>query len=83
MPPEWNTRSMVEVPVLLVSGLPHELARPTGRPDRIQPPRSRKSYSHQKSRDPGQSFREWDDSWACAAAGQKNVYRERRRQAVW
>ncbi len=24
MPPEWNTRSMVEVPVLLVSGLPHE-----------------------------------------------------------
>ena len=29
MPPEWNTRSMVEVPELLVSGLLHESDWPT------------------------------------------------------
>src|SRR5580704_9731805 len=29
MPPEWNTRSMIEVPELLVSGLLHESDWPT------------------------------------------------------
>ncbi len=79
MPPEWNTRSMVEVPELLVSGLLHEFGlADLARLDRIQP---RRAFEHHLVIGRRETLTkvsgEWDDLGLCGRR-QKNADCERR-----
>jgi hypothetical protein len=72
MPPEWNTRSIVEVPELFVSGLLHESDWPTllG-----STPFSRATLSNiiwlSEGARPWPKFPANGMTWACAAAGRR------------
>src|SRR5712671_3778908 len=72
MPPEWNTRSIVEVPELFVSGLLHESDWPTllG-----STPFSRATLSNifwlSEGARPWPKFPANGMIWACAAAGRR------------
>ena len=81
MPPEWNTRSMVEVPELLVSGLLHESDWPTFLGAFNRATLSKIIWLSQGAR-PWPKFPANGMTWACAAAGRR-THRERRRRAVW
>ena len=81
MPPEWNTRSMVEVPELLVSGLLHESDWPTLLGAFSRATLSKIIWLSQGAR-PWPKFPANGMTWACAAAGRR-THRERRRRAVW
>ena len=84
MPPEWNTRSMVEVPELFVSGLLHEFGlADLARLDRIQPRHALENHLVIRRRETLAKVSRERDDLGLRRHGQKNAYRERRRQAVW
>jgi hypothetical protein len=70
MAPEWNTRSMVEVPELLVSGLLHESDWPTLLGAFSRATLSKIIWLSQGAR-PWPKFPANGMTWACAAAGRR------------
>ena len=72
MPPEWNTRSMVEVPDVFVCGLLHDSARPTrlgsAALSRATLSNSRRLSSGER---PGPKFPLNGMTWACATADKR------------
>jgi hypothetical protein len=80
MPPEWNTRSIVEVPELFVSGLLHESDWPILLGSTAF---SRATLSNIIWLSEGASPWPKFPANGMSRRGQKNAYRERRRQAVW
>src|SRR6516162_7342037 len=72
MPPEWNTRSMVEVPELFVSGLLHESDWPTllGSTAFSRATLSNIIWLSEGAR-PWPKFPANGMTWACAAAGRR------------
>ena len=76
MPPEWNTRSMVEVPELLVSGLLHESDWPTlpGAAAFTRAALSKTIWLSEEER-PGPKYGPNGMTWARAAAGKRQATR--------
>jgi|SRR5580692_699969 hypothetical protein len=72
MPPEWNTRSKVEVPELFVSGLLHESDWPTllGSTEFSRATLSKIIWLSEGAR-PWPKFPENGMTWAFAAAGRR------------
>jgi hypothetical protein len=83
MPPEWNTRSMVQVPELLVSGLLHESDWPTllGSTAFSRATLWKIIWLSEGARPLTKVSREWDDL-GLRRRGQNKAYHERHQQAV-
>jgi hypothetical protein len=83
MPPEWNTRSIVELPELFVCGLLHRLgASGLARLGRIQPRHAREQQlvvPWREARPPGAAKRV---DLGLRRRGQEHAERERGGQAV-